>query len=199
MRGHTSTSIELINGGLWDFSNAGQQFDMTIEELAEALSNVNRYTGHTCGGPYNVAQHSCIVSWLLDADPCLAMYGLLHDGHECIINDISTPFKTYLRNAGCYDAVEAAERRADGAIFSAFGLAYPMRPEVAAAVKRADLIALATEKRDMRPNSKHAWTILNGVPTIPHVITPITAAEAAYCFVERYREIASRLNGALVA
>lgn len=65
--------------------------DICIEDIAHALSNICRYTGH-CKQFYSVAEHSIKCcdkgsNWLCQ------IWGLLHDAAEAYISDISSPLK----------------------------------------------------------------------------------------------------------
>ena len=50
-------------------------------------------------------------------------------------------------------------------------------------VKRADLIALATEKRDLMPYSAEPWSYLEGIAPCREVIHPMTPEEAKQAFL----------------
>lgn len=67
--------------------------EICLEDIAKALSHVNRYTGHT-NLPYSVAEHAIHVASILP--PELQLMGLLHDGSEAYLNDISSPLKSLL-------------------------------------------------------------------------------------------------------
>jgi hypothetical protein len=122
--------------------------DVSIDDIALSLSIECRFGGHTkypIG--YSVAQHSVFVASLVSewtSDPHIVRAALLHDAHEAYLKDIPSPIKRALG----LEVVKPAERRADAAIAAALGfdqqgLYHPL-------VKRADMVALATEKRDLR-------------------------------------------------
>ncbi|AUR81612.1 HD domain protein [Vibrio phage 1.009.O._10N.261.51.C9] len=79
--------IALSNGNHHDFMQPG--FDLSPATIARALSHINRFTGHV--GAYSVAQHSVMVARLLPEE--LKLSGLLHDAHESIVGDMSSPLK----------------------------------------------------------------------------------------------------------
>ena len=64
--------------------------EIDIEDIAHGLSHVCRFAGHV---PlyYSVAQHSLLVSELLDERT--AMWGLLHDASEAYLHDLTRPLK----------------------------------------------------------------------------------------------------------
>ena len=69
-----------------------------IEEIAHALAQINRYTGHAAR-PYSVAEHSLLVCDLVQAagfDCHAQMAALLHDAHEAFCGDAATPVKQVL-------------------------------------------------------------------------------------------------------
>lgn len=128
-------------------------------DLAEALGKLARYTGHTLGAPYSVAQHSVVVAEQL-AEPLPRLYALLHDAHEAYLGDWSTPLKHALALALGARAAEALARLTDAidaAVHRRFGLAWPPPDSIAEAVKAADRVALATEVRDLLAPPPRIW------------------------------------------
>lgn len=141
--------------------------DVVWGDLAAGLANRCRWAGQTTL-PYSIAQHSIHVAeltvrlWSYNAENLalgittreLRLYGLLHDGHEWPLGDLITPVKDALFEVGGIAAVKAMTALAsaiDVAIHAKAGLAWPPPDDVIEAVKQADLIALATEKRDLCP------------------------------------------------
>jgi len=59
------------------------------------------------------------------------------------------------------------------------------------AIKRADLIALATEKRDLMPNSVEPWIYLAGIEALPIPVRPMSPQEAKLAFIKRFTELQS--------
>src|SRR5687767_13374438 len=89
--------------GDWICTYQGIQFwpldpkpeDVSIIDIAHALSNVCRFGGHSRWF-YSVSQHSYYVS--LYTRPENALYALLHDAPESYIGDCVRPLKPYLTN-----------------------------------------------------------------------------------------------------
>jgi 5'-deoxynucleotidase YfbR-like HD superfamily hydrolase len=124
------------------------------EDIAHALSRLNRFSGHTHGEPYSVAHHSMLVADLLaswGAPPAIVREGLLHDAGEAYYGDITSPVKRALNERSkadervVLDWFGRVSRDVDRVVRSAL-----MLPEhESAIVKRADLVALAIERRDL--------------------------------------------------
>lgn len=134
----------------------GRHFNFTdpreidIVDIAHALANLCRFTGHTrtfC----SVAQHSVAVSRLVPREHALA--GLMHDASEAYLGDVSMPLKPLLPG---YREIEA---RVHQAIFEHFGIDPVLPPEV----KRADMKMLATERLRLMPDDPTPWPCLEGI------------------------------------
>ena len=140
-----------------------------ISDIAHSLSNQCRFGGHT---PffYSVAQHSVLVSDLLP--PELRLAGLLHDAAEAYIGDLTAPLKHLLPD---YLAIEQSVERA---LFSAFGIDYPLHPDV----KLADRQVLAAELRDFFKDTNHAASQLPK-------IDPLDSLLAEALFIDRFCDL----------
>lgn len=168
----------------WIITLTGKHFNfktvtpesICIEDIAGALSNICRFTGHLPEF-YSVAQHSIHCSYLVPAE--YALEALLHDAAEAYCNDINSPLKALLPD---YQAVES---KVEAVIRYKFNLP----PVMSAPVKRADLIMLGTERRDFGLDDGTVWPILEGVPTADFLIDPMAPAHARSLFIKRYVEL----------
>lgn len=144
-----SPYIATASGRKWHFLTAVPS-DVYWPDVAEGLAKTNRFNGQIPGEPYSVAQH-CVEGLRLVA-PKHRPYWLLHDAHEAFIGDPSSPFKRAVRIlCGGQDPIAMLQAKADDAIYRAAGLDWPLPASVAAEIKRADAIMLATEIRDLAP------------------------------------------------
>lgn len=112
---------------------------VTIEDIAHALSQTCRWTGHT-KWHYSVAQHSVYCSQIVPGDHRLA--ALLHDASEAYLGDMNRPLKHFTPAGPAYLEIEAPVEKM---IFEKFGLPYPMHPSV----KEADAQMLYAEKAQL--------------------------------------------------
>lgn len=185
-------NILLWSGEYFDLLNP-EPSRINIRDVASALSKICRFTGHTHTF-YSVAQHSVLVSRLVPPEHALA--GLLHDAAEAFIGDVSSPLKRLLPD---YVAVE---ERVEAAVAARFGLPSPL-PEC---IKRADLVMLATEARDLLPEpcgdgghcsegAVNGWELLQGVAPTPERILPWGPTTARFMFLGRYKELAREALG----
>lgn len=140
-----------------------------IEVIAHALAQINRYTGHATR-PYSVAEHSLLVADILAAqgyDHHAQRAGLMHDAHECLAGDASSPAKW---------ALGATWLEFENPLALAVRRHYGLQTAHAAhraAIKAADLTALATERRDLLPydSTRNApWPILDTPGAVVHPI-----------------------------
>lgn len=175
----------------WILTARGKHFDyldpraedIDILDIAQALASECRFAGHTRAF-YSVAQHAWLTSQIVPAEH--ALEALLHDAAEAYCKDIPQPLKLLLAD---YRDIEA---RVDGAIRAAFGLPLAMH----STVKRADLILLATERRDLMPADDTPWQILDGIDPLPRKITAMQPARAQAVFLKRYIELTTHLRRA---
>lgn len=177
--GCRGATIALHGGGYFDFERP-EQSPIRMADIATALSRICRFGGH-CTAFYSVAQHSVLVSRVVPPEHAAA--GLMHDAAEAYMGDCVKPLKHMLG-----DAYLAIEGRVEAAIFSRFGLPYPLSD----AVKHADLRLLRTEKRDLTRHDTDLWTRLAEYDPLPDAIFPLPPELAARLFRERAAELGLR-------
>jgi hypothetical protein len=148
-----------------------------IEAIAHALSHICRFTGHTRDF-YSVAQHSVYVADLVAPEHQLA--ALLHDASEAFLGDVSKPLKELLPD------YKAIEKRVEAAVFARFGLPETLHESI----KRADLVMLLTEARDLMPeHGNAAWAARMGVIPRERKVLPWKPNNAKRTFLEMYERI----------
>lgn len=168
----------------WILTNSGKHFDFAdpqpdqidILDIAQGLANECRYAGQ-CRVFYSVAQHSFLASQIVN--PHLALEALLHDAAEAYCKDIPRPLKYMLPD------YQAIEERVESAIRERFKLPAQMSPEV----KSADLILLATERRDLMPADDTPWPILEGIIPLERKIAAAHASRSQALFIKRWVEL----------
>ncbi len=127
MTKQTESSITTLSGKFFDILKP-EDYEYDISEIATALSNLCRYTGHV-NRFYSVAEHSVLVSRIVPER--LALAGLLHDASEAYLGDLSSPLKKLVPE---YKRIEV---RVQEAIAKHFGLGTDLdNPEIHQADKR---------------------------------------------------------------
>lgn len=160
-----------------------QAEDVRLSDIAHALSNQCRFSGHTRHF-YSVAEHSVRVMDSLRADGAsidVLRWGLLHDASEAYLVDLPRPLKLDPTFGAFY---REAETRAQDAIAEAFGLGWP-EP---LAVKVMDVRLLATERRDLMPPGGD-WAVLDGVKPLHYRMTPWSADTARTMFLHSAEDL----------
>ena len=151
---------------------------VVIEDIAHGLAYQCRFNGQTHEF-YSVAQHSLIVASLVPTD--LRLAALLHDAAEAYLGDMVKPLKVLLPAFGAIeDQVSAIIAAAFGIDFSDYG-----------PIKRADLIALATEKRDLMPHSAERWAYLDDIRPLTEPIVTMSPGEAKQAFLTEFARLSA--------
>lgn len=168
----------------WILTQSGQQFDLLRPtasmikpvDIAHALSRLCRFNGHT-RAHYSVAQHSLIVASLVPTEHQLV--ALLHDATEAYIGDMTRPLKAVMPE---YQYVE-------NQIWLAVCERFDIQIDLPNCVKHADMVALATERRDLMPEHPGEWDCLRSIEPMADAIVPLPAEYASAAFFSRLMDL----------
>lgn len=161
---------------------SGQRYRLTgpeldaprIGDIAHHLAQINRFTG-AASRPYSVAEHSLLCEHIAaseGAGPMARLCALMHDAHEAYTADASSPAKVALRRLSGWDGLGSCTKNSDYDKFEHthslnVTTAFNLREGFIAFdddIRRWDLIALATERRELMPiDDGEGWEILRGV------------------------------------
>ena len=153
----TATGRDYYLGGQHVLGNV-----IDIAEVAHHLAIINRFTGAT-SRPYSVAEHSVLVADIakMADEPAVVQFAcLMHDGHEYVTGDASSPAKREIGEG--WDRFEGFHARAFRRQFALESLF----AEFGDRVHHYDLVALATERRDLTmwcAQRNAPWEILTGI------------------------------------
>lgn len=154
--------------------------DLDIKDIGHALARQCRFAGHTCRF-YSVAEHSVLVSKLMrPLGPKAELAGLMHDATEAYLGDICQPIKVL----PAFDAYRKAEQQLDDLIRKRWQIPHDFDKQVG----QADLIALATEARDLMGNPQD-WSTLKGVKPDVDTIRGLDSASAEVEFGQLFIEL----------
>lgn len=151
--------------------------EVDLKDIAHSLALQCRFNGHT-NSFFSIAQHSVLVSKIVSPEQALA--GLFHDAAEAYTGDIVSPLKRFLPPE--FKEIEMAIEKV---IFEHFGIKNVNHIEI----KRADKIALFTERRDVMSKSPAIWNDEGLFEPYPEKIIPLGPEEAEKEFLERYEEL----------
>lgn len=168
------TAIVTASGFVLELGNPDAS-GLPVEDVARALAYQPRWCGATKQF-YSVAEHSVMVSRLVP-EP-LAYHALWHDAIEFIQGDWPSPLKVYLGR----DSINKKLAPIEAALAKRFGFDLHLP-----GVKEGDLVAMATEVRDLLPT---AWMDWGHLPEpAPERIQPVGPERAFELFMQRYEEV----------
>ena len=168
-------------GKILDFSNPKPE-QICIEDIAHALSNICRYTGHTKAF-YSVAEHSVRMALdeNLSGNP---LTRLLHDSAEAYIGDIVLPLQEIFPK-------KEIENKLLVVISKALGHQIIMTPEV----KRSDRIMMVTEVRDLMASNNPIWSpYFDQWTPLSQKIYPWPSDLAESAFLSTYKNLKERIR-----
>lgn len=150
-----------------------QATQFCLEDIAHALSQICRFTGH-CSPFYSVAEHCIRVADLLPED--IRIHGLLHDAAEAYISDITTAFKKNLlvKQGQKTTSISVTEECILFSIYESLGLRFP-DSATKTKIAYADEVMLVTEARDLM---KHCdYREFGNVPPLSKKIEPYSCLD----------------------
>ncbi|NKD85883.1 HD family hydrolase [Haematospirillum jordaniae] len=172
--------------------------DVEITDIALGLSRNSRWNGQTIGPhAWSVAQHSVFVVDIMKRfrprpEPNLLLAGLLHDAPEYVTHDLVTPLKAVVG-----DVFREVENRLMCAIHVRFGLPPCLSTPDKTRIKKADLIAAATEAVQLAGFSLHEIRPVLSIKAKPAPwahLQPLPATEAAHLFLDTFSELHKALQ-----
>ena len=175
-------TILLGSGTYFDFESP-ETSELTIEDVAYGLAFACRFAGQCVSRVtgqrvfYSVAEHCVRMTWIVPEE--LAYDALMHELGEATCGDTTGPLKSI-----CPE-YKAVEKRCEAAAYRRFGV----QMSDPAAIKRADLVMLATEKRDLMPCRDEVWPLCEGVQPSKYPIVPWSPDAAAGAFLRQYKEL----------
>lgn len=181
--------------GCWIQLRDGRAFELlhpdpsriTLEGIALTLGSLPRFVGQTAAH-YSVAQHSVLVAQ--HAPPAFRAAALLHDAAEAFVGDATAPLKRAMRElcGGRPSPFDEIEDRNATAVRIRFGLPLDVSPEEVAAVREADMRALATEYRDIVGVGERPWGL--AFEPFDEPLRPLSATAAS----DRFLRVAAELG-----
>lgn len=159
--------------------------EITIDDIAAALSKINRFTGHT-PRPYTVAEH-CLTPLDLVTQANRLEY-LLHDASEAYLGDVSGPMKRLLGMA--------FYRNLETVWTYEIGLRFGLREKLPKEIHEIDQRMLVTEQRDLQ--GKQPVSTDKYQPFAMR-LSPVAPAQETLQrdFIETFYALAAKTEGAI--
>lgn len=167
------TYIQTYTGRLFDIQNI-DDLEVDIEDIAQGLSNICRFTGH-CKNFYSVAEHSVLASHLgIDS-----LQALLHDASEAYLGDIPRPVKPLIPR------YKEKETQLQKKIFETFKVPFPLSQDT----KEVDTRLLKTEALLLMDYSDYIWQMQEIEEYHGIVFNLYNPEQAKRAFMARFREL----------
>ncbi len=159
---------------------APTQDSICIEDIAHHLGHLCRFTG-AIDRFYSVAEHSVWVSHMVPKH--FALLGLLHDGTEAYLGDVSKPLKELLPH---YQKLE-------GIVWNAIATKFNEFHYLPFSVKYADKQAYVRERFELfssRPGTDDGLhPKYDGIMIPDRPLDSVPPGDGKYLFMRRYAEI----------
>ncbi len=160
-----------------------EEAQLDIVDIAWSLSMQCRFD-RCCARHYSVAEHSMFVAAHVPRE--FAFEDLLHDAHEAYAQDINTGFKQALE-----PAFKELDNRWRLSVCRTFDLPEKISPEI----HHADMVALATERRDLELLDSKQWPSIVGIEPAPAQINHLSQYTAYQTFLNYFTEYGGAWSG----
>lgn len=185
---YTSTDfIEVFTGRAF-YPLEPKQEDLTVIDVAHALSLQCRYAGHTKFF-YSTAQHSCLITDIAEnegASPDDLLKLLMHDAPEAYLVDVPRPVKQYMPEFRKWD------KKINDVIYTWLG--YP-GGAIPAMQDSLDSRIIRNERRDLMFKSKHVWGVDTLEPLGLPTIRAWSSEKAERLFIQKFNKYWSMIHG----
>jgi hypothetical protein len=114
----------------------------------------------------------------------LRLAGLLHDASEAYLGDVVQPLKDLLPE---YQAIEEN-------FCKVLGVRFGVNLQHNDTIRHADLVVLATERRDLMPMDMADWSSIAGITPMSRTIKPMSPEAASAEFMEMFFMLTNRKN-----
>lgn len=186
-------SIQTSTGGIFYPLDVREE-EITLKDVAHGLSHKARFTGHTRKF-YCTAEHAVRVSKCVEMLGGTAMQqyvALHHDDSDAYLPDVPTPLKVLPE----FEFFRKIEKDIEHACYRKFGCVV----DDYTIVKKADMMLLLTEKRDLMPKINGNWGRFEMKPIPePYRIIPWTPKKAREKYLDRHAELVLNLTAELTA
>lgn len=179
--GVINNTIRLRSGLYLDLADPKQD-QLTIEDIAGALSKICRFGGHV-DSFYSVAEHSvlCLSVAREDGLAIAEQFAcLMHDAAEAFVGDVVKPLKVMLGN---YAAIES---RMESVIAAKFGIDFAATKQ---AYRKIDHEMLIAERRALFSSDNVKWFGEDAVRRIEPAIQCWWPRQAEVEFIKAFNEI----------
>lgn len=178
-----------MSGSNWMATYTGKAFhfdemdpdSICIEDIAHALSNICRFSGH-CPRHYSVAQHSMLVASLCPEN--MRLTALLHDATEAYIGDMVTPLKRIIPEFKDYEE----------ALWFIIALKFKIQIDIPEEVHQADAAALSIEAKYLMGVNPELWGLQPAAKTFSSEfgVEKMSPKQAEKLFLKEYYKYAEK-------
>jgi 5'-deoxynucleotidase YfbR-like HD superfamily hydrolase len=134
-----------------------------IGDICRHLSGLRRFNNATCR-PWTVAAHSRLVHLIVKEsvphDYAAQLWAIMHDFHEFASGDLTSPLQKAIEAllpSGWASPIKTIQDALDRAIAQRFEIDWQDVLDVKPIVKRADIVACATEKAQFMVREPMPW------------------------------------------